>query len=127
MEILKRNFIIGILIILLSIKMKKKPSCEDIIDAVDMLWYDETIMTKEQIIKSFKITAISSNLNGSENSLIMKHPEISDDIIVPEDFALNDIKIEDILSNNTNKTNKIGKDAKITDFFKSTSEMDLDE
>ena len=92
-----------------------------------MLWYDETIITKEQIIKSFKITAISSNLNGSENSLIMKHPEISDDIIVPEDFALNDIKIEDILSNNTNKTNKIGEDAKITDFFKSISEMDFDE
>ena len=92
-----------------------------------MLWYDETIITKEQIKKSFKITAISSNLNGSENSLIMKHPEISDDIIVPEDFALNDIKIEDILSNNTNKSNKSGKDVKITDFFKTISEMDLDE
>ena len=48
-----------------------------------MLWYDETIITKEQIIKSFKITAISSNFDGSENSLIIKHPEISDDIIVP--------------------------------------------
>ena len=124
---LKKKFHHWYLDYIIEHKNEKKPSCEDIIDAVDMLWYDETIITKEQIIKSFKITAISSNLNGSENSLIMKHPEISDDIIVPEDFALNDIKIEDILSNNTNKTNKIGKDAKITDFFKSTSEMDLDE
>ena len=62
--------------------IEKKPSCEDIIDAVDMLWYDETIITKEQIINSFKITSISSNFDGSENSLIIKHPEKSDDIIV---------------------------------------------
>ena len=92
-----------------------------------MLWYDETIITKEQIINSFKITSISSNFDGSENSLIIKHPEISYDIIVPEEFPLNDIKIKDILSNNTNKSNKSGKYVKITDFFKSTSEMDLDE
>ena len=44
-----------------------------------------------------------------------------------KDFPLNDIKIEDILSNNTNKSNKSGKDVKITDFFKSGNEMDLDE
>ena len=121
---LKKKFHHWYLEYIIEHKNEKKPSCEDIIDAVDMLWYDETIITKEQIIKSFKIIAISSNFEGLENSLIIKQPEISDDIIAQEYFTLNYIKIENILNNNTNKSYKSGKDVIITDFFKSINEMD---
>ena len=79
-DLLKKKFIIGILIIIIENKNEKNHSCEDIIDMVDMLWFDETIITKEQIIKYFKITGISTNFNFSENYLIIKHREISDEI-----------------------------------------------
>lgn len=89
-----------------------------------MLCNDETIILKEQIIKSFKIIAISSKLDFLENSLIIKHPAIIDDIIVPEDFELNETKIGYILNNNSNKRNKSGKVVKITDFLKNRNEAD---
>ena len=36
---------------------KKKLSEEDIINAIEDIWFNENYITKEQIIKSFKITS----------------------------------------------------------------------
>lgn len=65
---------------------QKKLSEEDIINAIEEIWFNEKYITKEQIIKSFKITGISSYLDGSENHLIKHNIEIGDEIIVPNDI-----------------------------------------
>ena len=44
---LKKKFHHWYLDYIIENKNEKKPSCEYIIDAVDMSWYDETIITKE--------------------------------------------------------------------------------
>ena len=69
---------------------KKKPSEIDIINAVVELWNDDTKITKESIIKSFKVTGISVNLDGSEDNLIIHHDEICDEIISPLDVNINE-------------------------------------
>ena len=51
----------------------KKPSYNDIIEAVVNIWYDEKIITQNEIIKSFKVTGISNKLDGSENNMFIKH------------------------------------------------------
>ena len=42
---------------ILENQKKKKPSEEDIINAIEDIWFNENYITKEQIIKSFKITS----------------------------------------------------------------------
>lgn len=64
---------------------RKKPDCFEIIDAIVSIWYNESSITKEIIIKSFKITGISINLNGSENHLVKKYDDLSEEIIAPDD------------------------------------------
>ena len=67
-------------------KNTKKPSYNDLIDAVLENWYSENKITAEIIFNSFKITGISVALDGSEKSKIILHEEVSDSIISPEDF-----------------------------------------
>ena len=48
---------------------KRKPTEIDIINEVVDLWYDDNKITNELIIKSFKVTYISVNFDGSEDNL----------------------------------------------------------
>ena len=63
-----------------------KPDYYEIIDANVNLWYDETKIKTDMIKNSFKITGISIKLDGSENHLVKKYDEISEEIIFPEDI-----------------------------------------
>ena len=42
---------------------------EQIIDFVYEAWYNKNIITKEMILKSFKITGLSNKIDSSENCL----------------------------------------------------------
>ena len=55
----------------------KEPTRENIIQFIHDIWYGESIITKEMIIKSFKICRISNSMDGSEDELF----KWSDDII----------------------------------------------
>ena len=57
----------------------KKPTCFDIIDAIVSLWYNEDKIQKNNIIRSFKITGISINLDRTENYLVKKNSELCED------------------------------------------------
>ena len=46
-----------------------KVSRKQIIDFVYDVWYNKNIITKEMIIKSFKITGLSNKIDSSENYL----------------------------------------------------------
>lgn len=50
----------------------KNPNEIDIIEAINDIWYNNNDITREMIIKSFKITGISVKVNGEENNLIRK-------------------------------------------------------
>ena len=104
---------------------KKKPSEEDIINAIEDIWFNENYITKEQIIKSFKITGISSNLDGSENHLIKHNEEIGDEIIVPNQILQEEDNDIDIIEEKKQENVKINDVPKITDYFHSINKMDL--
>ena len=44
----------------------------EIIDAVVKIWNDDGIITSSNVIKSFKTTGISINLDGSEQHMVKK-------------------------------------------------------
>ena len=108
----------------------KKPDCYEIIDAIVRLWYDDTKITVDIIKNSFKITGISINLDGTENHLVKKNDEVSEEIIVPEEF-IEDNEEEKI--ENDDKKEKLNKEIselpKITEYFKKdeSNYIDIDE
>ena len=81
----------------LDTENKRKPSELDIINAITDLWYNENFITKEIIIKSFKVTGISSKLDGKEDNLIIQRNEICEDIISPKDFLSDEKELTDII------------------------------
>ena len=113
------------MIIKLKIKIKK-PTEEDIINAIENKWFNDNFISKDLIIKSFKITGISSNLDGLENSIIKHNEEIRKEIIIPNDILLEDINFSD--SENEIKSIKTKKDdeRKIIDYFGISFEMDIE-
>ena len=106
---------------------KKKPSEEDIINAIEEIWFNEKYITKEQIIKSFKITGIFSNLEGSENHLIKHNIEIGDEIIVPNDIIKEEKNDIDIIEDKKPENVKSNAIPKITDYFQKNNKMDLED
>ena len=48
-------------------KIKK---IDDIINLVGQTWYNDNIITKDIIFKSFKVCGLSNKTNGSEDNLI---------------------------------------------------------
>ena len=105
---------------------QKKPSEEDFINSINDIWFNENYITKEQIIKSFKITGISSNLDGSENILIKHNEEIGDEIIVPNDVLQEKDNDIDIIEEKKTENIKIESNPKITDYFHIINKMDLE-
>ena len=83
----------------------KKPSYNDIIETIVNIWYDEKIITQNEIIKSFKVTGISNKLDGSENNMVIKNDELCDTIIDPETI----IKNKDFLEQENIKKTTINK------------------
>ena len=47
------------------------------------IWCNDNIISKEIINKSFKVTGISSRLDGTEDSLIIQHEQICEEITSP--------------------------------------------
>lgn len=68
----------------------KKPNRDDIINAVFNLWYNVDLISRKNIISSFKFTVISVKLDGTEQNLIKKYDDFCDEIILPSDVILND-------------------------------------
>ena len=50
-----------------SLNDSSKVTREKIIDFIESVWYDDEIIKKKSIIKSFKITGISNNPDSSED------------------------------------------------------------
>ena len=119
----------------LDTQNKRKPSELDIINAITDLWYNENFITKEIIIKSFKVTGISSKLDGTEDNLIILHNEICEDIFSPKDFLSEEKELADIIElagiykNKKKEHNEDTSQPKITNFFiknENIDKMDLD-
>jgi len=53
----------------------RKHKDEEILDSIISIWYGDKDFTQEKIQKSFKVTGISTNLDGSEQNLVAKHEE----------------------------------------------------
>ena len=112
-------------------KNEKKPTPNDIINAVVDIWYNNTTIKQCNIINSFKSTGISINLDGSEQHLVHKHAELCDEIIIPNDVILepNQIDIAENIGNNLNlikeENNKEG-NSKITDYFSISNGANMD-
>ena len=60
---------------------QRRPTKIDFIDAVVNIWNDNLKISKESIIKSFKVIIISGKLYGSEDNLIINHPEMKKNLI----------------------------------------------
>ena len=56
----------------------RKLKDEEILDSIIIIWYNDKDFTREKTQKSFKVTSISTNLDGSEQNLAAKHEEISE-------------------------------------------------
>jgi hypothetical protein len=67
----------------------KKPTRDDIINAVVNLWYNDDLISWKNIISSFKCTGISVKLDGTEQNLIKKYDDVCNEIILPSDVILN--------------------------------------
>ena len=113
---------------------QRRPTDRDIIDAVVDIWYDNLKISTESIIKSFIVTGISAKLDGSEDNLIIHHPEFWDEIVSPSEININDEEFNSILEkveiekkDKNTKTNNI--QTKLINFFvKDDSEsMDLED
>ena len=76
---------------------QRRTTDRDIIDAVVDIWYDNLKISTESIIKSFKVIGISTKLDGSEDNLIIHHPEIWDEIVSPSEININDEEFNRIL------------------------------
>lgn len=63
---------------------KKKPDPEDLIEWIISSWYDPKVIPKEIIIKSFKKTAISNKMDGSEDYMF----EWTEELVNDFDFSL---------------------------------------
>ena len=91
-------------------------------------------ITKDIIIKSFKVTGISSNLDGSEDNLISHHEEICDEIISPYELITEEKELNEIIQKIENERKKKIENKhdlsqpKITNFFIKNydDKMDLD-
>ena len=77
------------------------------------LWYDETKIRKETIIKSFKMTGISTKLDGSDTNEISIPEIILDEILDPNEYIdqneniMNDLDISEMNRNNNIRLNEI--------------------
>lgn len=109
----------------------KKPTRDDIINAVVNIWYNDDLISRKNIISSFKCTGISVKLDGTEQNLIKKYDEVCDEIILPSDVILNDdfiTEAENIYNDLEEKKIKV-KDGnnKITNYFKIENDvMDIE-
>ena len=68
----------------------KLPDEEEIISQVVENWFDNNIIKKDTIIKSFKRTGISILMNGSENNLVNLPEFLSDELPIPNDININE-------------------------------------
>ena len=115
-------------------KNTKKPSYNDLIDAVLENCYSEDKITAEIIFNSFKITGISVALDESEKNKIILHEEVSDSIISPEDFLEDensptweeDAKKVDNKAKNKGNDQKKDKQGLITNYFKKEDDIEMD-
>ena len=57
----------------------KKPVSEDLIEWIVSSWYDPKVIPKEMIINSFKKTAISNKMDGSEDNMFEWPEELIND------------------------------------------------
>ena len=67
----------------------KKPVAEDLIEWVISSWYEPNVISKDMIINSFKKTAISNKMDGTEDNMF----EWPEDLI--KDFDFSEIKFEE--------------------------------
>ena len=109
----------------------RKPKDEEILDSIINIWYNDNDFTREKVQNSFKVTGISTNLDGSEQNLIAKHEELSEEVIIPNDVILNadDLSIYSTESSNDNIFRE--HQSKLDDFFQSdisntNNNMDID-
>ena len=91
----------------------RPPNEDEIIDMFVKLWYDETKIRKETIIKSFKMTGISTKLDGSDTNEISIPEIILDEILDPNEYIdqneniMNDSDISEMNRNNNIRLNEI--------------------
>ena len=87
------------------------------------IWYDQTKIRKEVIIKSFKASGTSTKMDGSDKKEISIPEIIIDEILDPEEYInlnnsiMNDSDISEMNEFNRIRLNK-KTEKKITDYFK---------
>ena len=58
----------------------KKPVAEDLIEWIISSWYEHNVISKDMIINSFKKTAISNKMDGTESNLFEWPEELVKDL-----------------------------------------------
>lgn len=101
----------------------RPPFEEDIIEMFVKIWYDETKIRKDVIIKSFKTSGISTKMDGSDKNEINLPEIIIDEILDSEEYInLNNSIMNDSDISEMNESNRIRlkkkTEKKITDYFK---------
>ena len=71
------------------------PSDDDIIRHVVKNWYDDNIIKKDTIIRSFKMTGISIKMNGEENSQISLPDKFIDNMPLPDNLDFTELNDEE--------------------------------
>ena len=57
----------------------------DIIDWIHDIWYDSSFIISDMIIKSFKVTGYTNNLDKSEDNLFNVFKQLKDEGIIERD------------------------------------------
>ena len=85
-------------------------------------------ITIETIEKSFKVTGISIKLDGTENHLVKKNEEFSDEIIEPDNLINEEeyFDLENFNKKEDNKKTQISDQTKITKYFSQIDSNDMD-
>ena len=70
------------------------PSDDDIIRHVVKNWYDDNIIKKDTIIRSFKMTGISIKMNGEENTQIALPDKFVDNLPLTDNLDFADLNVD---------------------------------
>ena len=100
----------------------RAPNEHEIIDMFLKIWYDDSRIRKNTIIKSFKMTGISTKMNGSDKNEIELPEILIDEIPDPKNFIEENNSMmddSDVIEMNENNNNRLNNnfDMPITNYF----------
>ena len=103
-------------------KNMRPPNENEIIDMFLKIWYDDSRVRKNTIIKSFKMTGISTKMDGSDKNEIELPEILIDEIPDPKTFIEENNSImddSDVIEMNENNNNRLNNnfEVPITNYF----------